>query len=169
MTPTFQQAVKRPVERSAHHLGSMYMARAKDLNPQPEDLRHLPALHGILHALNEPAAGIPQLVDFCSEIASLAGRLMHEAQRLVPDRDVETVGYALHVLGNRGLEEVLLEYLEDLTILKTDIEEEAVRKVLSSPYTTRSNNPPRGSRSPSARAQTDPIPTSKSGPPDSVR
>jgi hypothetical protein len=90
---------------------------------QPSDLEHLPALHGILAALNDPGAGVSQLKDLCNELPSLTARLIARARREAPNHDVREVGYALAILGNAGLEAVLLPYLEDLTVLKTDLEE----------------------------------------------
>ena len=56
------------------------------------------------------------------------------------------IGYALAVVGNRGLEEVLLQYLEDLTILKTDLEETRLKNVSKSPQVVfESVRPPRAS------------------------
>ncbi|MBL9025118.1 MAG: hypothetical protein JNL21_23170 [Myxococcales bacterium] len=90
---------------------------------QPSDLEHLPALHGILAALNDPGAGVSQLKDLCNQLPSLSARLIARARREAPHHEVREVGYALAILGNAGLEAVLLPYLEDLTILKTDLEE----------------------------------------------
>lgn len=96
----------------------------EDLAPKPEELKRLPSLHSILGALNDPDAGVPQLRRYCAELPSLKARILHEARRVVMGRDVDDVGYALSVIGNRGFEVVLLEYLEALTILKADLEDE---------------------------------------------
>ena len=98
--------------------------KREDLAPKPDELKRLPSLHSILGALNDPDAGVPQLRRYCAELPALGARIMHEARRSVPGRDVEDVGYALAVIGNRGFEVVLLEYLEALTILKADLEDE---------------------------------------------
>ena len=95
-----------------------------DTAVKPEDLGHLPALHGILAALNDPGAGVSQLRDLCIELPSLAARIMEHARAMAPHHEVRDVGYALAILGNKGLEQVLLPYLEDLTVLKTDLEDE---------------------------------------------
>ncbi len=99
---------------------------------QPEDLLHLQALHGILGALNDPAAGVHQLQAFCDRLPSLRNRIIITAEKARPGRlDIE-LGYALAVLGNRKLGEVLLEYLEDLTILKTDLEDRRTASMAAS-------------------------------------
>lgn len=94
-----------------------------DTAVQPADLGHLPALHGILAALNDPGAGVSQLRDLCNELPSLSARIMEHARGMAPHHEVRDVGYALAILGNKGLEQVLLPYLEDLTVLKTDLED----------------------------------------------
>jgi hypothetical protein len=121
--------------------------RREDLVPKPEELKRLPSLHSILGALNDPDAGVPQLRRYCAELPSLGARIMNEARRAVPGRDVEDVGYALAVIGNRGFEVVLLEYLEALTVLKADLEDEqreAVEKKTSTmpPWTERPSRHP---------------------------
>jgi hypothetical protein len=44
------------------------------------------------------------------------------AQRGHPARHITTLAGALGIVGNRGLETVLLELLEDLTVLRADLE-----------------------------------------------
>lgn len=90
---------------------------------EPQDLKHLPALHGILATLNDPAAGVNQLARLCAQLPSLAGRVVIAARRVAPHHGIDHVDRALKIVGNRGLESVLMEYLEDLTILKADLEE----------------------------------------------
>lgn len=118
-----------------------------NLAPRPEDLLHLAALHGILGALNDPSAGVNDLKVYCAKLPSLAARIVAAAELNRPGRTDIDIGYALAVVGNRGLEEVLLGYLEDLTILKTDLEEQRVRNVARSPQvrfeSTRPSNRPR--------------------------
>lgn len=104
------------------------------VDPQPEDLNHLASLHGLLLALNDPAAGVPQLKEFCGRLPSLGNRLILAAELARPGRDEIDLGYALALLGNRGLGDVLLQYLEDLTILKADLEERRTSNVLASPH-----------------------------------
>jgi hypothetical protein len=103
------------------------------VDPQPEDLLHLPSLHGILGALNDPAAGIHQLKEYCSRLPSLGNRIVAAAALARPGREDIDLGYALAVLGNRGLGEVLLQYLEDLTVLKAELEEQRLANVMASP------------------------------------
>ena len=75
------------------------------IEPSREELKHLAALHSILSTLND-------------------NTVLVAARREARDRDVETVEHGLSILGNRGFEGVLLDYLEALTILKSDLEDE---------------------------------------------
>ncbi len=93
-----------------------------------EDLDHLAALHGILAALNDPGAGVDQLRKLCKELPSLSARLVEAAEREAPRHDIRDLGVALAILGNAGLEAVLLPFLEDLTILKADLEDAKKRR-----------------------------------------
>jgi hypothetical protein len=90
---------------------------------RPEDLGHLPTLHQILAHLNDPAASAAPLIDLCRRLPSLAARIIAEAHRVAPHHGVARVDFALTLVGNRGLERVLMTYLEDLTILKSELED----------------------------------------------
>jgi hypothetical protein len=90
---------------------------------RPEDLEHLATLHEILARLNDPAASAGPLVDLCRRLPSLAARIIAEAGRIAPHHGVHRVDFALTLVGNRGLERVLMTYLEDLTILKSELED----------------------------------------------
>jgi hypothetical protein len=114
------------------------------VDPQPEDLNHLASLHGILGALNDPAAGVHQLKEFCGRLPSLGNRIVAAAELARPGRDDIELGYALAVLGNRGLGEVLLQYLEDLTVLKADLEEQRLANVMASPQVHAARKPRAG-------------------------
>lgn len=115
--------------------------KPEDTQPKEEELKRLPSLHSILGALNDPAAGVPQLRSFCAELPALRARILREARHTAPDRDFEDVGYALAIIGNRGFEVVLLEYLEALTILKADVEE-AQQAIAEEKSATLSRPPP---------------------------
>ena len=52
-----------------------------------------------------------------------AARIIAEAHRVAPHHGVARVDFALTLVGNRGLERVLMTYLEDLTILKSELED----------------------------------------------
>lgn len=86
-----------------------------------EDLDRLPEIHALLFALDDPAAAAPKLAALCESLPPLEARLMDLARRksrLAP-RDVRS---AIALLGNRVVEKVLLELLEDLTVLKFELQ-----------------------------------------------
>jgi HD-like signal output (HDOD) protein len=85
-----------------------------------EDLEHLGALHNLLAALNDQYASVSKLAMLTSQQPVLTARVMKHAKNR--SNSVDTLNAALQLIGNRGLEKVLLEYLEDLTTLKAESE-----------------------------------------------
>lgn len=85
-----------------------------------EDLAHLGSLHNLLAALNDQYASVSKLAMLTSQQPVLTARVMKHAKNR--SSSVETLNAALQLIGNRGLEKVLLEYLEDLTTLKAESE-----------------------------------------------
>jgi hypothetical protein len=86
-----------------------------------EDLQHLRALHQLLLALNDPLVSRSKLQMLTASMPVLAARIIHQAKAKWPATD--SLSDALQRVGNRGLERALLEFLEDLTIFKADLEE----------------------------------------------
>src|SRR3982751_6914375 len=86
------------------------------------DLKRLDAVHRLLEALRDPYASNDLLEHRVSHIPVLAARIVRHARRAAPSRTINSLGSALAVVGNRGLEAVLLELLEDLTVLRADVE-----------------------------------------------
>ncbi len=86
-----------------------------------EDLGNLGALHRLLTRLNEPAASATALSGLVDGIPVLSNRLHARFQRM-RGRD-ERTSQILSLLGNRELEGMLMELLEDLTILHADLME----------------------------------------------
>jgi len=84
------------------------------------DLERIRELEQLLGALNDPLASRSRIEKLANAIPPLSARLVQRARRLAPKMDIDTVGRALGFLGNRGLEAVLLELLEDLTIYKAE-------------------------------------------------
>jgi hypothetical protein len=50
----------------------------------------------------------------------LSARIVRHAR--TRNRSIDSLGAALALIGNRGLETVLLQFLEDLTIFKGELE-----------------------------------------------
>ena len=96
------------------------------IDVQPEDLKHLDVLHKILRLLNEPkqsAAPLARLIEKLPVLEARVRRSYRPPQWYTEDTygepDVTTV---LVMMGNRAFEAVLLELLEDLTILNGEIQ-----------------------------------------------
>jgi hypothetical protein len=86
------------------------------------DLKRLDAIHHLLDALRDPLASSKLIEHRVQQIPVLSARMIRFARRNYPARNVNTLATALTVAGNRGLETVLLELLEDLTVLRADLE-----------------------------------------------
>lgn len=89
----------------------------------PDDLGRLSELHALLFALDDPTAALPKVLELATKLPPLGPRIVALAQRRIPSRRDLDLRAALSLLGNRGVELVLLELLEDLTILKADLDD----------------------------------------------
>lgn len=90
-----------------------------------EDLTRLGQVNELLTLLNDPYIGPFKLKECIEKLPALAARCRREAALHRPKSEVEQIERALNVLGNRGIEKVLLELLEDMTILKSELEDSA--------------------------------------------
>jgi hypothetical protein len=90
-----------------------------DCRVRKEDLGELPRIHALLKALNDPMANIARLV---GDVRVLSARCVRRARLKAMRKDVPSVAYALAVIGNKGTEQELLGVLEDLTVLKAELE-----------------------------------------------
>ena len=84
-----------------------------------EDLEHTGDLLDLLHALNDSHAGVSQLDELIARIPVLAARVLARAPKTV--REDGDVGRALVLVGNKGLEGILFQLLEDLTVFKSEL------------------------------------------------
>jgi hypothetical protein len=94
----------------------------------PADLKRLDQLRELLSLLNDPYIGPLKLKDCVGGLPVLVARCRREAALVRPKQEVEQIERALNVLGNRGIEKVLLELLEDMTILKSELDAAHVKK-----------------------------------------
>jgi hypothetical protein len=85
-----------------------------------DDLAHLQKLHHLLNALNDPLVSRSKLAMLTASIPVFANRIVHHAKARWPS--IDSLANALQRIGNRGLEQILLEFLEDLTMYKADVE-----------------------------------------------
>jgi hypothetical protein len=86
------------------------------------DLKRLDAIHQLLEALRDPLASSKLVEHRVKQIPVLTARMIRFARTEAPARNITTLAGALGTVGNRGLEKVLLELLEDLTVLRADLE-----------------------------------------------
>ena len=85
-----------------------------------EDLGRLNVLHDLLSALNDPYASRRKIQMLTSYSPVLTARVIRHARiRVATIDDLEG---ALTLIGNRGLETVLLQFLEDLTVYKGELD-----------------------------------------------
>ena len=85
-----------------------------------EDLAQLGRLHDLLTALNDPYVSRRKIEMLTSYSKVLTARVMRHAR--ARQRSIDSLGAALTLIGNHGLETVLLQFLEDLTIYKGEVE-----------------------------------------------
>jgi len=97
--------------------------------PRPEpcavvadDLRRLPDLHALLRSLDDAYAGGEQLRTRIDALPVLVARIERRARRRFSGRSGLTLAESLPAIGNLGLEAELLQLLEDLTVLKADLD-----------------------------------------------
>jgi hypothetical protein len=105
-----------------HTKSKTFQARGDDCRIGPADLKRLDSVKELLGLLNDPYVGPYKLAESISNIPVFAARCRREAALYRPRAEVEDIERALNVIGNRGIEKVLLELLEDMTILKADLE-----------------------------------------------
>ncbi len=87
------------------------------------DLARLEPIHQLLSELNDAYAGSRRVTELVAAMPVLSARCLRAAAgRVGADVEVPSIERALNLIGNRGLETVLLGLLEDLTILKADLE-----------------------------------------------
>lgn len=96
--------------------------RAADCEARAEHLVQLGPIHELLKALNDPCAGGQRVTTLVAQIPLLAHRCIHALMQKRPTLRAATLNQALALLGNRGLETELLQVLEDLTVLRSELD-----------------------------------------------
>lgn len=84
-----------------------------------DDLTRLGVLHEILALLNEPAASANALGNLIDSLPVLAARVDARYRQRCPHKEA-TSPVKLVLLGNRVFESILMELLEDLTVLRAE-------------------------------------------------
>lgn len=87
------------------------------------DIGRIPAIQDLLMVLNDSCAGAAALCRHVERIPVLAARLRFRFAERFARSSTATLAEQLSVLGNRELEAVLLELLEELVELHCDIKD----------------------------------------------
>jgi hypothetical protein len=88
----------------------------------PNDLLQLPALHQILAVLNDEHAGAPQIARSVEQLPVLKARISHRYRQRHGARTLPSLAEQIARVGNGELERMLLEFLEDLTLLRGELD-----------------------------------------------
>jgi len=84
------------------------------------DLQRIEQISALLAALNDPRAGADLLARHVRTIPVLRARIAHRFAERATGRTSEDVGPQIALLGNRVLESILLELLEDIVTLASE-------------------------------------------------
>ena len=86
-----------------------------------EDLKVLEQIHSLLRALNDAYAGGPRVGQLVGNVPVLAARIVRRARKRFPAKANCTLPEAMTLIGNIGLESEIMQLLEDLTILSSEL------------------------------------------------
>lgn len=89
-----------------------------------KDLEFLPVLHELLGALNDVAAGATVIARHVERLPALRARIALAFARSHASPTLPSVAAQLTYLGNGEIEAILLQFLEDLTILRAELSED---------------------------------------------
>ena len=92
-----------------------------DIKVQAKHLGDLDKIHALLSALNDPYAS-KNIGTLVGNIPILAARCIHKAASRSSKIEINSLNHAINLIGNRGLESELFDLLEDLTMLKSKLE-----------------------------------------------
>jgi hypothetical protein len=87
-----------------------------------EDLARIGALQSLLATLNDPRAGADVLARHIAAMPVLKARVEDRFRQHHPNFRKHGLAQQIALLGNRMLEGILLELLEDLVILHSEVE-----------------------------------------------
>lgn len=107
------------------------------------DLAHLAVLRETLSVLNDACASAGKIAECIERFPVLKARVQRRFHRGESLRSGASLAEHLARLGNREFEKLLLELLEDLTMLRGELDEAAERKASISPVAA--SSPPRTS------------------------
>jgi len=87
-----------------------------------QDLDRLGVLHDLLRVLNDPLAGAQEIAHHVARMPPLRARVTRDFGARFPARAIPKLPEQVAALGNREIEKILLALLEDLTVLRAEIE-----------------------------------------------
>jgi hypothetical protein len=87
-----------------------------------QDLQRIDQISSLLSTLNDPRAGADALARHVSAIPVLEARIAARFAQDYPNRKKPGNGQQIALLGNRVLESILLELLEDIITLHSEVE-----------------------------------------------
>ena len=93
-----------------------------DTKVQPKHLKDLDKIHELLRALNDPYAAGKNVGNLVGKIPILVARCIHRAASRSSKIEINSLDHAITLIGNRGLESELFDLLEDLTMLKSKLD-----------------------------------------------
>ncbi len=93
----------------------------------PADIERLDVIHALLAELNDPRASAVTIAPFIAAFPPLKARIELAFRTRRPNAHAKNLSAQLVLLGNREVESVLLELLEDLTMLRADLLDAADR------------------------------------------
>src|SRR5450432_4583943 len=88
---------------------------------QAKHLKELDRIHELLRALNGPYAS-KNIGPLVTKIPILAARCVAKAASRSTKIEINSLDHAITLIGNRGLESVLFDLLEDLTMFKSKLD-----------------------------------------------
>ncbi len=86
------------------------------------DLQRIDQLSALLSTLNDPRAGADALARHVSAIPVLQARIAGRFAQAYPNRKKVGIAQQIALLGNRVLEGILLDLLEDIITLHSEVE-----------------------------------------------
>lgn len=91
---------------------------------RPDDLRHLDVLHAILEKLADTHVSARELARHAAAFPPLRARITQLFLLRFPNATMPSLAEQIARFGNHTFESILLELLEDLTVLRSELEAE---------------------------------------------
>jgi hypothetical protein len=99
----------------------LFQQFAADCQVRAEHLDRMPLVKDILTELNDPYAASHRLAQLIAQLPPLEARCRREAKLKRAASADANLEYVLNIIGVRGIEVVLMDILEELTILNAEL------------------------------------------------